>query len=553
MRLTPTHTVSLWAWMAVCSLLVVACGQVGISQEGTAEEEKTAQVTVWSERFEIFLEHRLIVANSPTTFITHVSDLVTLEPRREGPVTFVVRPGSGAPLTHVEPKPARDGIYLPELTFPTPGEWHVSLLIPLAGEDYTVELPPFMVFPSAEEAAHAPEPESPEGISFLKEQQWKIRTKTDAVMKRPVTERLRLAGVVAVRPGSQATVTPPVAGHLALPPGRSWPQLGSRVEAGQVLALVQPHLVGSDLLTFINSQQQIQAMELELTVKGAEAEAEAIRARVSLTQGEQALQRVQTLFKQNARSARELEEAEFAVRKAKADLSAAEALKTTYERAKKQLAARPRAGEPTTGMPTVELKAPIAGLITTVNATVGEHLQSDHAVFRIVNTETVLIEAQVPEWDLGRLSASHGATYEASHSPGSFVPILGEGGGALIYLGPSVDDKRRTVSLVYEVPNPDGRLRIGMSLQVYVETARAEEALVIPTSALVDEDGRAVAFVQRSGETFEKRDLELGIRDGAFVQVLSGVSEGERVVTQGAYAIRLASVSTTIPAHGHSH
>ena len=80
-----------------------------------------------------------------------------------------------------------------------------------------------------------------------------------------------------------------------------------------------------------------------------------------------------------------------------------------------------------------------------------------------------------------------------------------------------------------------------------------EEALVVPVSALVDEDGRAVAFVQVSGETFEKRDLTLGIRDGAFVQVLSGLAEGERVVTKGAYAIRLASVSTTIPAHGHAH
>jgi Cu/Ag efflux pump CusA len=159
-----------------------------------------------------------------------------------------------------------------------------------------VELPPFTVFASAEEAAGAPEPESPEGVSFLKEQQWKIRTKTEPVTKRLVTERLRLAGVVAVQPGSKAAVTPPVAGHLAPPPGLSLPQLGSRVEQGQVLALVQPHLVGSDLLTFINNQQQIQAMELELTVKGAEAEAEAIRTRVVLTQAEQALQRVQTLF-----------------------------------------------------------------------------------------------------------------------------------------------------------------------------------------------------------------------------------------------------------------
>jgi membrane fusion protein, heavy metal efflux system len=106
---------------------------------------------------------------------------------------------------------------------------------------------------------------------------------------------------------------------------------------------------------------------------------------------------------------------------------------------------------------------------------------------------------------------------------------------------------------VYELPNPDGRLRIGMALTVYVETAHVEEALVVPVAALVDEDGRAIAFVQVSGETFEKRDLTLGIRDGAFVQILAGLAEGERVVTKGAYAIRLASVSTTIPAHGHAH
>jgi len=66
----------------------------------------------------------------------------------------------------------------------------------------------------------------------------------------------------------------------------------------------------------------------------------------------------------------------------------------------------------------------------------------------------------------------------------------------------------------------------------------------------VEEDGRPIAFVQVGGETFQKRDLALGIRDGNWVQVLSGIAEGERVVTKGAYAVRLASVSSAIPAHG---
>ncbi len=553
MRLTPTHTVSLWAWIAGCALLVVACGRAGIPQEGAGEEAKTAQVTVWGDRFEIFLEHRLVSVNTPTKFITHVTDLTTLEPRREGPLTFTLRQGSEAPITHVEPTPARDGIYIPELTFPKPGEWIVSLLIPSAGQEYVVELPPLTVFATREEIARAANPAAPEGVSFLKEQQWKILTRTEPVHRRQVTDRLRLAGVVSVRPGNRAAVTPPIAGHLMPPPGASLLSLGARVTAGQVLAMVQPHLVGSDLVTFLSSQQQLQALDVELTVKAAAAEAEAIRALVAFNQAEQVLRRIRALREQNAKSARELEEAEFDQRKSEADLTAAEALRKTYERAKKQLADRPRSVDLRNGMPAVELKAPIAGTIVAVNATVGEHVHSDAAVFTILNIDTVLIEAQIPEANLGRLGSSRGATYETSDAPGTFAPILGNGGGRLVHLGTIVDPKTRTVALVYEVPNPDGRLRIGMALNVYVETAHVEESLVVPVSALVDEDGRAIAFVQVSGEIFEKRDLTVGIRDGEFVQVLSGLAEGERVVTKGAYAIRLASVSTTIPAHGHAH
>ena len=133
------------------------------------------------------------------------------------------------------------------------------------------------------------------------------------------------------------------------------------MKAGQVLALVQPHVAGTELMTFINTQRQIQTMDVELTVKAAEAEAETIRARAALTQAEQALRRVRALREQNAKSARDLEEAELAQRKAEADVTAAEALKKTYDRARKQLAERPRAVEPGSELPAVELKAPLPG------------------------------------------------------------------------------------------------------------------------------------------------------------------------------------------------
>ena len=106
------------------------------------ELEKVSQATVWNERFEIFLEHPFLSPNEPTEFITHVTDLRTLEPRKKGPVTFVLRYGNELPIRHSEPAPSRDGIYIPKLTFPKQGKWSLSLLIPIEGKEHTIELPP---------------------------------------------------------------------------------------------------------------------------------------------------------------------------------------------------------------------------------------------------------------------------------------------------------------------------------------------------------------------------------------------------------------------------
>ena len=107
----------------------------------------------------------------------------------------------------------------------------------------------------------------------------------------------------------------------------------------------------------------------------------------------------------------------------------------------------------------------------------------------------MLIEAKIPESELGRLGSSLGAAYERPDAKGAFVSVLGDGAGRVVFLAPEVDPSTRTAALVYEVSNPDGLLRVGMSLDLYVETASADEAVALPRSALVDEDGKTTAYV----------------------------------------------------------
>lgn len=522
------------AWLFLSFATSCRHGDRSDSHESVDHEDKTAQRTIWSDRFEIFLEHKLMAAASPTTFVTHVTDLETLEPRRTGAVRYVMQFGTDPPAEQVDPEPARPGIYTPKLTFPRAGKWTVTLDIPIEGGQSVIPLGDFTVYGSHEETHDADTPEPPEGISFLKEQQWKVRTKTEPAARRRMVERLRVPGRVIARPSSRATVTPPLAGRLLPPPEGDLPSLGSRVKAGQTLALVQPPF--SDFLA-----------------KVVESQAEVIRTKLAVELAELTYARVQKLADQQFRTAREREEADFALRTARANHESALALKAAYERAGALFTVRGPAASPAPGLATLELKAPITGIVTEVDATVGEHVPPDRAIITILDPEWVYIEAHVPESNLDRIASSSGGAYELPHAPGEFHQLLAEGAGRVVYFGPEVEPASRTVPLVYEMKNPSGRLRVGQALNLYLETDRAEEALAIRESAVVDEEGRSIAFVQVSGETFDKRYLTLGLREGGYVAVKSGLAEGERVATKEAYAIRLASLSTTIPAHGHAH
>lgn len=503
-------------------LLLVACDHGHDHPHPHAaeeEEEKTAQVTVWGERFEIFLEHKLIVADVPTPFVTHVSDLKTLEPRRQGKVIFVLKQGDAPAIEHSEPEPKRAGIYIPELKFPKAGEWAFSLRIPIDGAESVVEMPKLTVYASKEEAKKAPEPESPEGISFLKEQQWRVLSKTEPVGKRKLVERVRVSAVVAARPGFRAAVVPPVAGRLI---GKRLPALGDRVQAGQVLALVQPPFS-------------------EYAARLVEAKAEAARAKLAFDQAELVLTRIKKLAESGARTGREVQEAEFAVASAKASQEAALSLKDAYE----------RSGAVTLegGSTALELRAPIAGVVVAVQAALGEHVGTEKAVFQVLDASKVHLEARIPEAELPKVAKGTATLVELPGSRGVFTPLEAK----RVFLSPEVDPTTRTVALLFEAENPEGVLRIGSALTLHLETAKSDDALAVPAAAVVEEDARPIAFVQVSGEAFEKRYLKLGLKEGPWIQVLDGLAEGERVVTKEAMAVRLASVSNVIPAHGHAH
>jgi RND family efflux transporter MFP subunit len=195
----------------------------------------------------------------------------------------------------------------------------------------------------------------------------------------------------------------------------------------------------------------------------------------------------------------------------------------------------------------VAVRAPVAGVIADRRVTPGSRVEAGTLLFTVVDPSVVWLRVNVPAAQAATVSRTSGVEFRVEGSERVYTARR------VVSLGSVIDSVSRSVPLLLEVANSDGTLKIGAGARVAVRNGQRASGVTVPGSAVLDEDGRPIAYVQVEGETFEKRVLTLGARDGGRVLVRDGIRAGERVVTGAAYQVRLASLSTAVPAHGHEH
>ena len=560
--------------VGLCLLIAVSSLATGCTGPHSHEHEEEAEVpmesvTLASGSLELFMEHPYLVRGEGAKFNVHLTVLKDGMPIRSGKLTVIAKGPTGKTATVVQDAPKRPGIFGPVVPFLEPGENEMSLSLQSkqATDTVRVSVSVHADRNAAKKAAdEAKEEETDGAITFLKEQAWKIGVVHEPVTSRRLVERLAAPGELLPAAGAKAVVTSPMPGRLLPPHSGPLPHVGETVEAGQILALVEPPTVGPGGAAMLADRAQVQAVQADLAVRLKEAEIDIEKAKADLDLASLTLDRVKTLGSGNAVAKKDVDEAERGHRVAVATYRGKQEARSIYDRARKDLAAMLTSGVPAAGPKSqssenevpmrdsrIPLVAPLSGTITAAQVTEGEFIDPTKPLFTVINLERLWLEAKVSEYDLERVVKAPGASFTLASYPKRRLGIFGEGGGKLIDVGSVVDPANRTLPVRYEVPNAERLLKVGMFADVAIETTRTEETVAVPESALVDEDGRPVVYVLLDGEHFEKRDVELGIRDSGFVEVREGLKAGERVVTKGAYAIRLAAVSSVIPAHGHTH
>lgn len=494
------------ALMPAVLTLLLGCGGAPATDEH-AHEPVTLQATTWSSTHELFLEYAPLVVGVPAELLIHVTDLRAGLPVASGALAGVWTPHAGEPFAMEVAAPERPGVYRTTLTPPGPGLWTLSLTAP--GADGPADLPAIRVYGNAHAAQHADADADADAIVCLKEQQWRLGVQSIEAGVEPFSHRIRLAAVVEAPPGRQAELVAPTAGRLEAVEGRALPRPGDTVRAGRIVAALRAPLGGDGAAV-------------------AAAVTERVRSREALRLAELELTRARALVAAEAAPAKRVEAAEAALAEARVAHEAAEAL----------------AGD---GAPALLLRAPIDGVVTAAPGGAGEWVAAGAAVLTILDASTVWVRGRVPEAELDHLPPAPAASLELADGPLELDP------GALVALSPAVDPASRTAPVIYAVDNADGRLRVGRSVGLRLETRRTVEAVVVPSRALVDEQGRTVVFVHTDGEKFEKRFVEVGGDDGSRCVILSGLTAGERVVTESAWVVKLASADDAVPAHGHTH
>jgi cobalt-zinc-cadmium efflux system membrane fusion protein len=357
-------------------------------------------------------------------------------------------------------------------------------------------------------------------VQFRMEQQWLIHMKLALAQEAELPQQISSTGRVVPAPSNRALVAPPVGGIIDT---RPLPQIGQRVARGQLLATVLQTPTAAEAAQIHIENSRVDAERRRL----AQAEIEA-HARLNAAAAE--ADRAKRLVELKAYSQRQLETAE-------ADRKAAEAILAGVQEQIRALQTAPTASN-------YQVTAPISGTVVVLKKSPGEEVHAGEAILEIVALDRVWVEAPIFEKDLGRVKKDVAAIFTTAAFPDK------EFQGRLVSIGSVVDEQSRAATAVFEVNNASGDLKLGMQANLRLGVGTKTKVLLVPKESILDNEGKKIVYVLRTGEEFERRDVVVGDEYGGKVAIVSGVKTGERVVTQGAYQLKLQELR---PANAGAH
>lgn len=461
--------------------------------------------TVYSETYELFVEFKPLVLGESSNFAAHFTQLgEQFKAVTEGSVTVRLIGLENQP-PHTAISPSSPGIFRLALKPKYAGMYRLVFDIETSNFSDKITIDSVFVFPDTKSASEYSQANNlGDEIVYLKEQAWKIEFANIEVLKQSFTETIKTTGQILPAQGDEVIITAKSSGIVTF--GSNKKRIGSEVNKNEILFVISGEGLIDDNL-----------------------DAKYSLAKSNYEKAKRDFERATELVKDHIISQKEYSERQLKFENAE----------TTFNNI---------SGNYSSGGQ--QVKSPIKGHIKSILVSEGQYVETGQAIASISQNRTLILQAEVPQKHFSKLSSISSANFKTAYD--DKVYSTDSLNGKLISYGKNTNNQAYYVPVNFEIVNKSGIIP-GSFIEIFLKTNVITDALTIPHSALIEEHGNYYAYVQTSGEGFQKRALKLGGNDGINVLVLSGINENERVVTKGAYQIKLATMSGKMPAHGHDH
>ena len=473
---------------------------IGGHNDDHAHEAGTLSYTLFTDNYELFVEFPALSVGQTSTFTAHFTELSAYKPVSDGKVTVSLIKGDKG-IRHRVDAPASPGIFKPSLQPKEAGSHQMLFELETSKEKVSFEISQVQVFANADEAAHAPMEEADgDAISFLKEQAWKTDFAIQEVNLQAFYSVIHSSAKVGGQPQSSVLVNSQAEGQVNL-----FAVMGQSVKKGDLLALV----TGSGIENNIN----IKLSENKIAFEKSKMDYIRTKPLVEshMVSNKDFLQ-IESQYKRDS---------------------------LRYYQLAKQVSQQG-----------LRITSPIDGFVSAVNVNNGQFINNGASLLNVSSRNKLLIEAYVNQSDFEKVNGIFDANFTYGDTQEAIT--LQELEGKVVSNNAFVNSGITRIPVSFSGLN-NGQLMPGMYVEAFLKTGKKENALVIPLSSIVEEQGQYYAFVQKGGESFVKRQIEIANSDGIRTEVISGLKVGERIVTQGAYQIKLAAMAGDLPLHGHTH
>ena len=467
----------------------------------------TMDITAYSDDYEVYADVTPLAVGHESEWTLYVTRLEDFSPLTQVSLHVEMTVGgkrAGGEAVQTESA----GIFHLHITPPAAGEAAVEFT--LATADSTVHLMAerVPVFEDEHEAMHEADEmidAHPMAVTFTKVQSWQTDFATALPEVKPMGQVIPVVAQVQSAPGDEMTVVAKAGGILRYVSGNLLE--GSEVRKGTILA----HILSDGLL------------DENLSVRLSAAKNDYEMAK-------QNYERAQSLVESRIVSQKEFLEYKNIFEKAKAE----------YENLQSGLSGGG-----------VSVQVPMNGFVRGIYASNGDYVSVGQPVLQIVQNRDLVLRAEVPQRYAAMLPRVADACVENPVSREALA--LSDLGGRVLSYGKSVSPDNFMLPVTLAMKGSSD-FPSGSFVNVWLKTAGGAPAVVVPKSALVEDQGQFFVFVQITPEKFEKQPVVVGVTDGKEVEILSGLDATQRIVTRGAVMVKLSKNTGTLDPHaGHVH